>query len=124
MHTEAPYSMTFKTTKGNLFTVRGGTAEELATNLAFASVPIATEDGPASVLDMVAEIEKHLSGTVTPGGPPAVTQGSYQPQASLTPACPTCGGATSERKGTNSKGPWTGYFCNSGQKDHKVTWGK
>lgn len=126
MHTEAPYSMTFKTSKGNLFTVRGATAEELATNLALASVPVATDDGPTSVLDMIREIESSLTGATAGGSQPSnvVQFPAQQGQGSLTPPCPTCGGSTSERKGTGSKGPWVGYFCNTGDKAHKVSWAK
>lgn len=115
--TESPYSMTFKTGRGNLFTVRGDDAEALAHNLAQASLPVSTEDGPMSVLDMIREIESSLSGSSASGG-------AAQAQGSLTPSCPTCGGSTQEKSGTGSKGPWTGYFCNSGDKSHRVTWAK
>ena len=109
-HTEAPYSMTFKTGKGNLFTVRGATADELAANLAMASVPVATEDGPTSVLDMISEIERHLTGVPFSGG----QQAAQAPQGSLSPVCPDCKGPTTEKGGTGKRGPWRAYFCVNG----------
>lgn len=115
--TESPYSMTFKTGRGNLFTVRGDDAETLAANLAAASSPVSTDDGPMSVLDMIREIEASLSGVA-----PQAPQPAQAAQGALTPPCPTCGGNTAERKGTGKSGPWTGYFCNSGDKSHKVQW--
>lgn len=114
--TESPYSMTFKTGKGNLFTVRGDDAETLAHNLAAASAPVSTDDGPMSVLDMIREIEASLGGGSAPAAQTA--------QGGFTPACPTCGGSTEQKSGTGKNGPWTGYFCTTGDKSHKVTWAK
>lgn len=114
--TESPYSMTFKTGKGNLFTVRGDDAETLAFNLAQASLPVSTDDGPMSVLDMIREIESSLSG--------GAAQAAQTAQGGLLPSCPTCGGSTEQKSGTGSKGPWTGYFCSTGDKSHKVSWAK
>lgn len=118
--TESPYSMTFKTGKGNLFTVRGDDAQTLAFNLAAASLPVSTDDGPQSVLDMIREIEASLSGSSAGGS----QQAAQTVQGGFTPPCPTCGGSTEQKSGTGKNGPWTGYFCNTGDKSHKVTWAK
>lgn len=114
--TEAPYSVTFRSPKGTLITVRGETAEELGFNLAHASLPIDPEG--ATVLGMIAEIDGALSGVGEHHGQHEAPQG--QQQGSLNPTCPTCGGPTTEKSGTGAKGPWRGYFCPT--KGHQVTW--
>jgi hypothetical protein len=116
--TEAPYSISFKTQRSTLITVRGETHDELATRLAMMSIPISTPDGPESVVDMIGEIERALTGSSSGGA----SQGASQPaqQSSLTPPCKTCGGATTEKTGTGKRGPWKGYFCSV--QGHDVQW--
>lgn len=120
--TEAPYSLSFKTNRGTLVTVRGESHAELATNLSMLLVAVGTDDGPMSVMDIIADIEKAMGGSQAPqggGGAPAPAQA----QVSLTPACETCGGETTEKTGVNRQGrAWKGYFCKV-NKDHPVKWG-
>ena len=120
-NTEAPYSISFKTAKSTLITVRGDDHEELVLNLAKMSLPIRTEDGPASPIDMIKEIEASIGGPAAGGGQQAAQGGSQAQQGSLTPPCPTCGGATAEKSGAGRRGPWKGFFCTV-NKDHAPQW--
>lgn len=121
-NTEAPFSISFKTARSTLITVRGDSHDELALNLAKMALPLSTEDGPASVIDMIREIEAGLSSAPNGVGGPAPQAASQgQQQASLTPPCKECGGATTEKSGSGKRGPWKGYFCTV-NKDHAVQW--
>lgn len=117
--TESPFSISFKTNRSTLITVRGDSHDELASRLALMSIPISTPDGPESVVDMIIAIEESIGGST--GGTPA--QGASRPaqQSSLTPACKTCGGVTAEKSGTSKRGNWKGYFCTV-NKDHDPEW--
>lgn len=117
--TESPYSVSFKTARSTLITVRGESHDELASNLAMMSIPISTPDGPESVVDMIGEIERALAAS--PGA--QASQGASQPaqQSSLTPPCKVCSGVTTEKSGTGKRGPWKGYFCTV-NKEHEVQW--
>ena len=122
--TEAPYSITFKTPKGNLFTIRGNTAEELNDNL-----NAAPQKG---VLGLISEIENTLAGqpkvtaasrpaaakaAETPAEPakPAEDQGSQElPPGMGNPACGTCGGETRfDKEGISQQSgkPYRRYLC-------------
>jgi hypothetical protein len=116
--TESPYSVTFKSGRGTLITVRGDDHEELIERLALASAPVGPD---GTLLEMIGSIDDALGGgAASSGGSPAAAapQGG---QGSLSPACKTCGGATQERSGTGRKGPWKGHFCTV-NKDHPVNW--
>jgi hypothetical protein len=123
--TESPLSVTFRSPKGSLISTRGDDGAALAVNLQQLSEQQDTPDGPMSVIEMIAEIEAILgptsAGGATAGSPNGSSAGAPA-QASLNPACPTCGGSTTEKSGTSAKGPWKGYFCNSGDKTHKPQW--
>jgi hypothetical protein len=119
-NTEAPFSISFRTAKATLITVRGDSNEELVLNLAKMSLPISTEDGPASAIDMIRDIEASIAGPAAGGSQPA-PDGAGSQQASLTPPCKTCGGQSAEKSGTGKRGPWKGYFCTV-NKDHDPQW--
>lgn len=108
---ESPYSLSFKSQRGTLITVRGDTPDELAARLTALSEPLPPD--ASSVLELVAVVDAALSGAAASQG-----GGQQQQQQSLTPKCETCGGATVERSGTNARGAWKGYFCQV-DKDHK-----
>ena len=125
MSQEANFSYTLKTPKaGNLFTIRGDSAEEAKVNL-----DAAVKSG---LLAKIREIEDGLI-LAGQGNPPAGQEptapatappSNPAPQGSLNPACPTCGGATVEKSGNGSRGPWRGYFCQNSTRDnkHEVVW--
>lgn len=138
--TEAPYSITFKTPKGNLFTIRGNTAEELNDNL-----NAAPQKG---VLGLISEIENTLAGqpkvsaasrpaapavqVPSPSGDGAVTvqdgkivsQGDQQlPPGMVNPACGTCGVETRfDKEGISQQSgkPYRKYLCTANQL-HRAT---
>jgi hypothetical protein len=123
MSQESNYSVSFKTSRGTLITVRGDGHEELITNLAMASVPVGPDGTTA--LEMIGQIDAALAGGAASSGGQQ-SQGSQQtppaaPQGSLSPKCETCGGETLEKNGTSKRGPWRGYFCQV-NKDHPVKW--
>ncbi|MGH7238898.1 MAG: hypothetical protein ACREHG_02410, partial [Candidatus Saccharimonadales bacterium] len=62
---EAPFSVTVRSPKGNLITVRGDTASEWVSHLNAA--------GSSGALGVIAQIENSLSGEVNPpaGAPPS-----------------------------------------------------
>jgi hypothetical protein len=126
--TEAPYSICFKTPRGNLFTIRGNTAEELNDNL-----NAAPQKG---VLGLIAEIEGTLAGQpkVSASRPaaapaaapakPAESQGSQQLPAGMgNPACGTCGEPTRfDKEGLSQQSgkPYRRYLCTANQL-HRAT---
>jgi hypothetical protein len=126
--TEAPYSITFKTPRGNLFTVRGNTARELGDNL-----NAAPEEG---VLALISQIEATLAGqparaataqerahaasaaaAAKPAETPATpaSQGDQELPAGMgEPACETCGGPTRfDKEGLSQKSgkSYRRYLC-------------
>lgn len=116
--TESPYSVSFKTQRGTLVSVRGRDEAELSDRLASLSTPLPPEGG--TVLDMIREIDGALGGAgAASSGGGAPFNGGQQQQQSLNP-CPVCGGATQFKEGDNSRGHWKGYFCQV-NKDHKPT---
>lgn len=124
--TESPYSVTFKTGKGNLFTTRGDTASEMVARLMDASMPVTTDDGPMSVLDVIRDVENSLPGVAAAGA----QQHSQDGQGTLHGTCDICGAAVENTaQGTGKYGPWTRYDCPSGdhtgwlQKNGSVKWG-
>lgn len=140
--TEAPYSITFKTPRGNLFTIRGNNAGELKANL-----HAAPEVG---LLATITEIETTLAGQPKPsaasrpanptqgasGEPPAsqaspsvppvtaADQSSQQlPEGMGEPACETCGGPTRfDKAGVSQKSgkAYKRYLCTANQL-HRAT---
>lgn len=144
--TEAPYSITFKTPKGNLFTIRGNTAEELNDNL-----NAAPQKG---VLGLISEIENTLAGQPKasaasrpaavpaaapatpdihpdrltdkpiPGGVPGPIPGDQELPAGMgSPACGTCGGETRfDKEGLSQQSgkPYRRYLCTANQL-HRAT---
>ena len=119
--TESPYSVSFKTQRGTMITIRGDDHENLITNLAMASVPVGPEGTTA--LEMIGSIDAALGGGAASGGQAQghQSQAQSQPQGSLNPKCKTCGGDTTEKSGTGKRGPWRGWFCNV-NKDHAPEW--
>jgi hypothetical protein len=122
--TEAPYSITFKTPRGNLFTIRGNDARELGVNL-----NAAPEEG---LLALISQIEIILSGQAGGSGggtparvgpastaaeqPSALTQAVSQelPSGFGTPKCIECGGETRfAQEGISKKSgkPYKRYAC-------------
>lgn len=120
---ESPFSITFKTGRSTLITVRGDTASALADNLASMSDPLGQgPDGPETVISVLKAIESEISGSsAAPSG--GSGGGSSSQQASLTPVCKVCNGPTTEKSGNGRRGPWKGYFCDT-NKDHEVQWAK
>lgn len=140
--TEAPYSITFKTPKGNLFTIRGNTAGELKANL-----NAAPDEG---VITLISQIEATLAGqpkasaASRPANPTPAASGEQrasqaQPSASPVtaadqssqqlpegmgePACETCGGPTRfDKAGISQKSglPYRRYLCTANQL-HRAT---
>lgn len=136
MSQEANYSVTVKTPRGNLVTVRGDTAEEWVANL--------TGAGTSGALVIIAGIEASLAGQSAPVPPgPAVQVPSPSGSGSVTvqdgkvvspqpaqelPAefgvkCDTCGApARFEQEGVSKKSglPYKRYACTASQL-HKAT---
>jgi len=121
--TEAPYSICFKTPRGNLFTIRGNTAEELKANL---------NDAPKlGVITLISEIEATLAGQpkASPASRPAAAPAAAPAKAASEPAaqddqqlpagmgepaCDTCGGPTRfDKEGVSQKSgkPYRRYLC-------------
>lgn len=74
----------------------------------------------ATVLENVgAALENH---NFSPDSGPSGNGSARQEAAHQNPACETCGQPTEHKTGKGQKGPWAGYFCISGNKDHKVHW--
>ncbi|TVZ01225.1 hypothetical protein EAS64_33645 [Trebonia kvetii] len=113
---EEPLSVSFKTQRGTLISVRGRNAPEWADRLAMISAPIGEEG--ESVLDMIAAIDATLAGSSASSDSAPFNGG--QQQQEVTPPCPDCGGRTEKREGTSkSTGkPYKGFFC-SVNRDHK-----
>lgn len=123
MSQEANYSVTVKTPRGNLVTVRGDTAEEWVANL--------TGAGTSGALVIIAGIEASLAGqsAATPPSAPAVaaapaaTQSGQELPAEFGVKCDTCGApARFEQEGTSRKSglPYKRYACTANQL-HKAT---
>lgn len=122
--TEAAYSVTFKTPKGNLVTVRGGDADEWVVNLNAAA--------SSGALTVIAQIEASLAGQPAPPAarPTAAAPSSPAKQADqeLPPGfagvkCGTCGAeARFEKEGISSQSgqPYKRYRCTANQL-HKAT---
>ena len=135
---EANYSVTVKTPKGNLVTVRGDSADEWKANLEAA--------GKSGALATIAEIERGLSAaqasrpaavppTATPSvAPPAAAPSNpasparsavvlndddqQLPAGMGEPACETCGGPTRfDKEGISQKSgkPYRRYLCKTNQ---------
>lgn len=129
MSQEANYSVTVKTPRGNLVTVRGDTADEWVANL--------TKAGTSGALVIIAGIEASLAGQPAPAAPkppPAApgpsenwAENQRQPAQEL-PAefgvkCDTCGAAARfEQEGVSKKSglPYKRYACTASQL-HKAT---
>lgn len=126
------YEFQVKTPKGNLFTVRGSTAEETKGNLDAAA--------SSGLLGTIADIEASLAGvpsradvsvvaSVHPDGTVStVDQRAAQPAqelpASFGVKCKTCGGDTKfarEGVSTQSGTPYRQYTCTTSQL-HKPTY--
>lgn len=130
--TEAPYSITFKTPKGNLFTIRGNTAEELKDNLNAAP--------EQKVITLISEIENILAGQpkvsaasrpaaakaaswpenptgaapAEPAKPAGAQEDQQLPAGMGNPACGTCGGETRfDKEGISQQSgkPYRRYLC-------------
>lgn len=129
--TEAPYSITFKTPRGNLFTVRGNDARDLGSNL-----NAAPEEG---LLALIVQIESTLAstpGSVVASRPsavapraaataaaPASTGGQELPSGFGAPRCVECDEPTRfDREGVSQKSgkPYKRYLC-TGNPTHKAT---
>lgn len=127
MSQEANYSVTVKTPKGNLVTVRGDTSEEWVANLAAA--------GASGALGMIASIEASLAGEV-PKNPVIPAVDARIPSPAITterlpqelPAgygvkCDTCQApARFEQEGISKKSgtAYKRYSCTANQL-HKTT---
>ena len=128
---EANYSVTFKTPKGNLITVRGDSALDWVANLNAA--------GSGGALGIISQIEASLSGQATPSPAPLapasapdvtyVGPGSHAPKPSQElpegygVKCTECGGATrfvQEGRSKQSGQPYKRYACTVNQL-HKST---
>lgn len=132
MSQESNYSVTVRTPKGNLVTVRADNALDWVANLNAAAT--------SGALAVISQIEASLEGgnptTQPASGGHQESQGqqsaqtataggqSSQSQGSLNPQCEQCGGSTIEKSGTSSRGPWRGYFCVNSTKEnkHPVIW--
>lgn len=128
MSQEANYSVTVKTPKGNLVTVRGDTAEGWVSNLVLA--------GSSGALQLIASIEASLAGQPAKPAPAApgpsenwqqTQQAAAQPAQEL-PAgmgvkCDTCQGpARFDKEGISPKSskPYKRYLCTTNAL-HKAT---
>jgi len=123
--TEADFSVTVKTPKGNLVTVRGDSADEWLANLNAA--------GASGALGVIAQIEASLSGqsfpvTASTAGPQPAARTPSQPAQEL-PAgfaevkCVECQAPTRlVQEGTSKKSgnPYKRYSCTVNQL-HKST---
>jgi uncharacterized protein YggE len=111
MSQESNFSYTLKTPRaGNLFTVRGDTADEAKANL-----DAAVSSG---LLTTISQIEASLSGqpapAAAPQAPPAASQPAQELPAGFGVKCGTCGGATRfEQEGISRKSgaPYKRYSC-------------
>lgn len=142
MSQEANYTVTVKTPRGNLVTVRGDTADEWVANL--------TKAGTSGALVIIAGIEASLAGqppsptpppasgtqqgsqarpsapTATAGASPVQTAPSAAPQelpAEFGVKCDTCGAAARfEKEGVSGRSglPYKRYSCTASQL-HKAT---
>jgi hypothetical protein len=124
---ESNYSVTFKTPKGNLVTVRGDTTAEWVFNL--------DDAAKSGALGVISQIEASLAGqsakpatsrpAATAAGlaKPADTGGQEFPAGFGAPACETCGEPTRfDREGVSQKSgkPYKRYVCTASQL-HKAT---
>jgi hypothetical protein len=114
---EANYSVTFKTPRGNLLTVRGDTADEWKGNLAAA--------GESGALIVIAGIEASLSGSPAPAQPsqPRAAQSGQELPSGFDVKCETCGGpAKLVQEGTSKRSglPFKRYSCTTNAL-HKAT---
>jgi hypothetical protein len=128
--TEANYSVTFKTPKGNLLTVRGDTSLDWVANLEAA--------GKSGALGLISQIEASLAGPQANPTRPPVTGGSpattatavaHSPQpaqelpAGMGVKCDTCQApAKFVQEGTSKQSgkPYKRYACTANQL-HKAT---
>lgn len=115
--TEKNYVLNVKTSVGTIFTVRGDTAEELATNIGdVVSQGINDHIGALEELllggktSAVAQVQASLGATV-------IEQKPFAPKAPPASATPIVGGKTCvhgamvKRTGSGAKGEWRGFFC-------------
>jgi hypothetical protein len=133
--TEANYSVTFKTPRGNLVTVRGDDSAQFVSNL--------DDAAKSGALGVIKQIEDTLAGqpkasaapAAAPAADPAVpataaapsnpaSQGDQQLPAGMgEPACETCGGPTRfDKEGRSQKSglPYRRYLCTTNQL-HRAT---
>lgn len=115
--TEKNYVLNVKTSVGTIFTVRGDTAEELATNIGdVVSQGINDHIGALEELllgskpSAVAQVQASLGATI-------VEEKKFAPKAPPASSAPTAGGKTCvhgamvKRTGSGAKGEWRGFFC-------------
>jgi hypothetical protein len=128
--TEAPFSVTLKTPRGNLVTVRADSALDWLANLQAA--------GKSGALSEISSIETFLAGQANPtrpsgapSGPPATavapsspsSSGQELPSGFGTPKCVECGGETRfAQEGVSKKSgkAYKRYACTANQL-HKST---
>ena len=127
--TEAPYSVSFKTQRGTMVTVRGDSHGNLYDNLVSASIPVGDNGG--TILDMIATIDLALSpGMAALGARPVpvspvglVPEQGDLPVADLLVNCDTCGcPASFQQEGFSKQSgkPYKRYGCTVSQL-HKAT---
>ena len=118
MSQEANYSVTVKTLKGNLVTVRGDTADEWKANLEAAST--------SGALGVIKQIEAGLAAAAAAQPAEPAKPAQELPQGFTNPPCSTCGGATephpTKHEGTSPQSgkPYKRYVCTTSQL-HKNT---
>lgn len=125
MSQESNYSFTVKTPRGNLFTVRGDTADEAKKNLDAAA--------SSGLLGVIAGIESSLAGQPAPVPAPAApgpseqwqqtTQSAQELPAGFGVKCDTCGEpAKFEQEGVSKRSgtAFRRYSCTASQL-HKAT---
>ena len=125
--TEASFSVTVKTPKGNLVTVRGDTAADWVAHL--------TQAGESGALGIIAQIEASLVGQPAPArpapaapGPSENWQSTKQPAQELpagfgVPPCGVCGAPTRfDKEGVSKQSgtPYKRYLCTT-DTSHKAT---